>query len=63
MVAQRIKRIVDDKGVSYTYIANKTGLSVDAISKSFLGKRRMTADEMISICAAVGIDLADLVRD
>lgn len=61
MVAQEIKRLVDARGVSYTFIATKTGISVDALSKSFAGKRRMTADEMISICTAVGIDLVDLV--
>lgn len=59
-VAQKIKILVDNKGVTYTFISSKTGISVDAISRSFSGKRRLPADEMIAICDAVGIDLNDL---
>lgn len=59
-VAQKIKALVDSKGVTYTFIASKTGIPVDAISRSFSGKRRLPADEMIAICEAVGIDLNDL---
>ncbi len=59
-VAQRIKEIVDDRGVTYTSISSKTGITVNAISQSFAGKRKMSADEMIAICKAVNIDLSDL---
>ena len=30
------------------------------LSKSFLGKRRLPADEMVAICDAAGIDLKEL---
>lgn len=59
-VAQRIKEIVDDKGVTYTSISSKTGITVNAISQSFAGKRKLSADEMIAICKALNIDLVDL---
>ena len=59
-VAERIKGLLDSKGVTYTFISAKTGIPVDAISKSLLGKRRLPADEMVSICNAVGIDLNEL---
>lgn len=59
--AARIKELVNSKGVSYTFISDKTGIPVDAISRTFLGKRRLMADEMIAICSAVGIDLQDLL--
>lgn len=59
-VAERIKELIDSKGVTYTFIAEKTGISIDAISRSMLGKRRLPADEMISICNAIGIDLKEL---
>ena len=61
--AQRIKEIIEGKGVTYTFISSKTGISVDAISRSMSGKRKLPADEMIAICEAVGIDLCDLQRD
>lgn len=59
-VAQEIKSLVDEKGISYTFISAKTGIPVDAISKTFMGKRKLTADEMIAICSVTGIDLSDL---
>ena len=58
-VAQRMKKMIEDRGVTYRFISEKTGIPVDALSKSFLGKRKLPADEMISICKAVGIDLDD----
>lgn len=58
--AMQLKKMVEERGVTYTFLSNKTGISVDAISKNFMGKRRMLADEMISICMVMGIDLNDL---
>lgn len=60
MVAERMKTLIDEKGIKYTAIARKTGLSVDRVSKVLNRQRRMLADEMISICAATDIRLADL---
>ena len=62
-VAQKMKLLIEQKGNTYTFISEKTGIPVDALSKSFLGKRRLPADEMISICREVGIDLSDLAAD
>lgn len=59
-VAERLKQLVDDKGVTYSFIASKTGIPVDAISKSLLGKRRLPADELVDICNVVGIELNEL---
>lgn len=59
-VAQKLKSLVENKGVTYTFISEKTGISVDAISRSFLGKRKLPADEMVRICEAIGVDLTDL---
>lgn len=59
-VAEKIRVLIENRGITYTFISEKTGISVDAISRSMLGKRRLPADEMISICNAVGIDLKEL---
>lgn len=61
-VAKRIKEIVEAKGVSYTFISEKTGIPVNAISRSFLGKRRLPADEMVAICNVIGVDLGDFCK-
>lgn len=59
-VAARLKQLVDDKGVTYSFISSRTGIPVDAISKSLLGKRRLPADELVNICNVVGIELNEL---
>ena len=59
-VAERLKQLVEDKGVTYSFISTRTGIPVDAISKSLLGKRRLPADELVNICNAVGIELNEL---
>lgn len=59
-VAERLKQLVDDRGVTYSFISSKTGIPVDAILKSLLGKRRLPADELVNICNVVGIELNEL---
>ncbi len=59
--ASAIKAILEEKGISYSFIAGKTGISIDALSKTFLGKRKLTADEMIKICLCTDIDIDDLM--
>ncbi|MBQ4426625.1 MAG: helix-turn-helix transcriptional regulator [Oscillospiraceae bacterium] len=59
-IAEKLKQLVDGKGVTYTFISEKTGIPVNSISRSFLGKRKLQADEMVAICSAVGINPSDL---
>lgn len=63
MVAERMKALIDQKGIKYTFIAEKTGISVDRVSKLLNKQRRMLADEMISICGVTGIDICDLTEE
>ena len=58
--AERIRQIVDERGIKYTAISQSTQIPVDAISKSFLGKRKLLADEMLAICNFLHLDIADL---
>ena len=60
---EKLKQLIDDKGITYTFISNKTGIPVNTISRSLSGKRKLPADEMILICRATGIDLSDFVEE
>lgn len=60
---QKLKAIIADKGITYSRISQKTGIPVDSLSKSFLGKRQLRAEELIAICKASDIDLGDLITD
>lgn len=55
--AQKLKRAIEERGVMRTFISKKTGIPLDALSKTFSGKRRLTADEFIAICGALEIDM------
>lgn len=61
-VAEKLGRIIDKKGIKLTAISSETGISVKALSNTFAGKRKMTADEFISISKFVGVSLEE-VRD
>ena len=49
-----------ERGVKQTYISQKTGISVDTISRIFNGKRKILADEFIQICSALEIPQAKI---
>ena len=59
-VAQTLRGLIEQRGVTYTFLSRKTGIPVDRISKSLRGERRLLADELVSLCLTLGIDLADL---
>lgn len=48
------------KGVKQNYIAQKTGIPVDTISRIFNGKRKILANEFIQICSALDIPQNEL---
>lgn len=60
-VAEKLKKIADERGIKYSAIASNTGIPVDLVSKSFLGKRKLIADEMLAICGYMNVDMIDLV--
>lgn len=58
--AERIRQIAEERGIKYTAISQATKIPVDAVSKSFLGKRKLLADEMLAICNFLHLDMSDL---
>lgn len=58
--SEKLKRAIDDRGIKYSFIAKKTGININSLSRSLIGKRRLQADELLSICQAIGIDLKDI---
>ena len=60
-VAERLKDEIESRGVTYTFISEKTGIPIATLSKIFLSQRRLLADEMLAMCDAMHIDL-DVLR-
>ncbi len=46
---------ISSHGIKQTYISEKTGISKAAISSMLMGKRKILADEFISICSVLDI--------
>lgn len=57
-VAERMKSIINDRGVTYSFISRKTGIPVDSISRSMAGKRKLPAEELVKICLLLGVDIS-----
>lgn len=52
-VQARIAQYVSENGIKQTFIADKTGLSKNAISAILTLNRKMSADEYEKICRAL----------
>lgn len=55
-INQKLNEYVIANGIKQIYIVQKTGLSANTISKILTGKRRILADEFLTICVALDID-------
>lgn len=55
MIYEAVRDYIDDEGIKYTVIAKKTGMRLDAISMIMQGKRKLGADEYVSICEAIRV--------
>ncbi len=55
-INKKLSEYISSRGIKQTYISQKTGISQDAVSRILNGTRRISADEFLSICAALEID-------
>ena len=55
-INERLSVYVSENGIKQVFIAQKTGLPADTVSKMLNGSRRILADEFLLICNALNID-------
>lgn len=53
---------VRNMGIKQSWLAQKTGLTDNMISGILNGKRKMTADEFVRICKAIGKNPNDFME-
>lgn len=58
-VNQKIKKYLEEHGITQMWLSQNTGIAQEKISNIVNGKRRVTADELLSICSVLNIS-ADL---
>jgi len=54
-VSQAVKQYIESNGIKQTFLAEKCGWTKQKMSSIITGRKRMGADEMASICDAVGV--------
>ncbi len=55
-VYEQLSGYISEKGLKQAYVAEKSGLTADNLSKILNGNRRLTAEEFLNICKALSLD-------
>lgn len=59
----KIKTYLDDNGIRYTHVSEKTGIPMDILSLLLSGKRKVEAAEYFAICSALNVPLTKFADD
>ncbi len=62
VVQSKIAQYLEEQGIKQSWLAQKTGLTDNMISGILNGKRKMTADEFVRICKAIGKNPNDFME-
>ena len=57
-----LKDYIDNNGIKMTFIAEKTGITKDRLSRIFRKERRLTADEFLAITKVLKVDVNELME-
>ncbi|WP_083526936.1 helix-turn-helix domain-containing protein [Thermophilibacter mediterraneus] len=55
LIYQRIRAYMERMGFTQSVVAKNAGMTKVAMSESLRGNRRLTADEYVAICNALGV--------
>lgn len=62
LIAANIRKYLEEKGITQEWLAQKIGMSKQAMSATLKGTRRLTADEYVDICVALDLSM-DYFKD
>lgn len=57
MLGMRIKTYLDEHGIKYSYVSEKTNISMNILSPMLNEKREIKAEEYFAICKALNVSL------
>lgn len=60
-INSKIAKIVNERGIKQTYIAEKTGWSNDKVSKLLRGALKMTAEDFLTLCSVLDLNPSDFL--
>lgn len=62
-VAEKMRKYVVEKGLKQSAIAQKANMREDTLSTILNGKRKLTVDEYITLCIAMGVSPMAFIQD
>jgi DNA-binding Xre family transcriptional regulator len=62
-VPENINDYLHDKGISKSHVARRTGIPNARFSMLTNGKTKMTLDEYIAICDALGVKVTEFIKN
>lgn len=63
MVGLKIKEYLDENGIKYSYLSERTGMPMNILSPTLNGKRKMSAEEYFMICKILGLSAETFAPD
>ena len=57
------KEALDERGVSYRDIEQRSGMNRGTISHRLSGDQSLTADALMELCAGAGLDVSSILCD
>ena len=61
-VGEKIKRYIEENGISQTYISKKTGIAMPKLNLALNGNRRLTFPEYEMICWVLNVNTDRFLR-
>lgn len=55
MIGLKVKKYLDENGIKYSYLSEKTGMPMNILSPTLNGKRKMSAEEYFTICKVLDV--------
>ena len=55
MVKEAIARYISERGIKQVFIAQKTGMTPQAVNAMVRGERNLDVEEYAAICVALGV--------
>lgn len=55
-VNEKLKKIVEEKGIKQSYLCEHTGMTADAVSRILNSNRKVTAEKFLGICQVLDVD-------
>lgn len=56
MIESYVRTLIQEKGLKYTFVASKIGMSNSDLSRRLSGKVKLSAEELLNIMSLLGHD-------